>query len=41
MKATTLAGVLAGLFLLSAAYLFGPEAAVTLFQSLTGLGETP
>lgn len=41
MKAAIPAGVLAGLFLLLAAYLFGPEAAVTLFQTLTGLGETP
>ncbi len=35
------AGVLTGLFLLVAAYFFGPGEAVTLFQSLTGLGETP
>jgi hypothetical protein len=41
MKPAILTGLLAGLFLLVAAYLFGPEDAVTLFRSLTGLGEAP
>ncbi len=41
MKPKIWAGVLAGLFLLLAATLFGPEQAVTLLQSLTGRGETP
>lgn len=41
MKPTILAGIAAGLFLLVAATLFGPEAATALFQSLTGIGETP